>query len=87
MKIFYNDKFRQWQAQNDNGTAAVWADTKEAALREYKRMEEQHNNEKLHGCEACWHNYHCPLPQEGFDYDPDTCPYNPDNDNFDDENI
>lgn len=32
-------------------------------------------------CRDCWHNYHCPMPQEGYDYDPDTCPYNPDNDN------
>ena len=31
-------------------------------------------------CEDCWHNYHCPMPQEGYDYNPDTCPYNPDND-------
>lgn len=31
------------------------------------------------GCEDCWHEYHCGLPQEGYDYDPDTCPYNPDN--------
>ncbi len=27
------------------------------------------------GCEDCWHNYHCPMPQEGYDYDPATCPY------------
>ena len=31
------------------------------------------------GCEDCWHNYHCSMPQEGYDYNPDTCPYNPDN--------
>lgn len=31
------------------------------------------------GCEDCWHEYHCGLPQEGYDYNPDTCPYNPDN--------
>ena len=31
-------------------------------------------------CKDCWHNYHCPIPQEGYDYNPDTCPYNPDND-------
>ena len=31
------------------------------------------------GCEDCWHNYHCPMPQEGYDFNPDTCPYNPDN--------
>ena len=30
-------------------------------------------------CRDCWHNYHCPMPQEGYDYNPDTCPYNPDN--------
>lgn len=32
------------------------------------------------GCEDCWHSYHCPMPQEGYDYDPKTCPWNPDND-------
>ena len=26
-------------------------------------------------CKVCWHNYHCPMPQEGYDYNPDTCPY------------
>lgn len=30
-------------------------------------------------CRDCWHNYHCPMPQEGYDFNPDTCPYNPDN--------
>ena len=35
-------------------------------------------------CKDCWHNYHCPMPQEGYDYDPDTCPYNPDNKNLED---
>lgn len=30
-------------------------------------------------CKDCWHNYHCSMPQEGYDYNPDTCPYNPDN--------
>ena len=30
-------------------------------------------------CKDCWHNYHCPMPQEGYDFNPDTCPYNPDN--------
>ena len=33
-------------------------------------------------CKDCWHNYHCPMPQEGYDYNPDTCPYNPDNENL-----
>ena len=28
------------------------------------------------GCEKCFHNYHCSMPQEGYDFDPDTCPYN-----------
>ena len=23
-------------------------------------------------CEDCWHNYHCPMPQEGYDYNPDN---------------
>lgn len=31
------------------------------------------------GCKDCWHNYHCPMPQEGYDFNPDTCKYNPDN--------
>lgn len=26
-------------------------------------------------CCDCWHNYHCPMPQEGYDYNPDKCPY------------
>ena len=30
-------------------------------------------------CKDCWHNYHCPMPQEGYDFNPDTCKYNPDN--------
>lgn len=30
-------------------------------------------------CTDCWHNYHCPMPQEGYDFNPDDCPYNPDN--------
>ena len=34
---------------------------------------------KKKGCRDCWHNYHCPMPQDGYDYDPDTCEYNPDN--------
>ena len=32
-------------------------------------------NEKRKGCLDCWHEYHCPMPQEGYDYDPDTCPW------------
>ena len=32
------------------------------------------------GCEDCWHQYHCGVSQMGFDYDPKTCPWNPDND-------
>ena len=31
------------------------------------------------GCHNCFHEYHCPMPQEGYDYNPDTCKYNPDN--------
>lgn len=31
------------------------------------------------GCHDCFHEYHCPMPQEGYDYNPDTCKYNPDN--------
>ena len=31
-------------------------------------------------CKDCFHNYHCPMLQEGYSYDPDTCPFNPDND-------
>ena len=30
------------------------------------------------GCKDCFHNYHCPMPQEGYDFNPDTCPYNHD---------
>lgn len=30
------------------------------------------------GCKDCWHNYHCPMPQEGYDFNPDICPHNPD---------
>ena len=33
-------------------------------------------------CKDCWHNYHCPMSQEGYDYNPDTCPYNPNNENL-----
>ena len=36
-------------------------------------------SKRFPGCEDCWHNYHCPMPQEGYDYDPKTCPWNPDN--------
>lgn len=28
----------------------------------------------------CFHQYHCPMMQEGYSYNPDTCPYNPDKD-------
>ena len=34
---------------------------------------------RLKECRDCWHNYHCSMPQEGYDFNPDTCPYNPDN--------
>lgn len=34
----------------------------------------------MKGRRDCWHNYHCPMPQEGYDYNPETCPYNTDND-------
>ena len=30
-------------------------------------------------CRDCFHAYHCPMPQEGYDFNPDTCHYNPDN--------
>lgn len=29
----------------------------------------------------CFHQYHCPMVQEGCNFNPDTCPYNPDKDN------
>lgn len=32
-------------------------------------------------CRDCFHAYHCPMPQEGYDFNPDTFPYNPDNEN------
>lgn len=35
-------------------------------------------NESIKKCKDCWHNYHCPMPQEGYDFNPDACPYNPD---------
>lgn len=35
--------------------------------------------EKQLRCRDCWHNYHCPMPQEGYNFNPNTCPYNPDN--------
>ena len=35
--------------------------------------------EKQLHCRDCWHNYHCPMSQEGYNFSPDTCPYNPDN--------
>ena len=35
--------------------------------------------EPTKGCKDCWHNYHCPMPQDGYDYNPDTCEYNEDN--------
>lgn len=28
-------------------------------------------------CKACIHNYHCPMPQEGYNFNPDVCPYKP----------
>ena len=30
-------------------------------------------------CKDCRHNYHCPMPQEGYNFNPNTCKYNPDN--------
>ena len=33
----------------------------------------------LKNCKDCWHNYHCPMPQEGYNFNPDMCKYNPDN--------
>ena len=38
------------------------------------------------GCEDCWHNYHCSMPQEGYDYNPKECPWNPDNEKKKQEN-
>lgn len=40
------------------------------------------NEEKqlpLKGCKDCWHSCYCPMPQKGYDYNPDICPYNLDN--------
>ena len=45
-------------------------------------MEEEKNK---NGCKDCWHNYHCPIPQEGYDFNPVTCPYNPDNEKLNKE--
>ena len=36
-------------------------------------------DKKEKDCMDCWHNYHCQMPQEGYDFNPDTYPYNPDN--------
>lgn len=38
-------------------------------------------SKRVKGCEDCWHNYHCPMPQEGYNFNPDICSYNPDNTN------
>lgn len=35
----------------------------------------QGREKKEKGCLNCWHNYHCPMPQEGYNYNPDDCPY------------
>ena len=35
--------------------------------------------EKQLRCRDCWHSYHCPMQQEGYNFNPGTCPYNPDN--------
>ena len=59
--------------------------TADAGSEEGLYFVEQFNNEtrkpmsKTKGCKNCWHNYHCPMPQEGYDYEPETCPHNPDN--------
>ena len=44
--------------------------------------------EKQLCCKDCWNNYHCPMPQEGYNFNPDTCSYNPDNkiENYDTRN-
>ena len=44
-----------------------------------KIIKVMNKEEKCLGCENCWHNYHCPMPQEGYDYNPETCVYNHDN--------
>jgi hypothetical protein len=33
MKVRYNRIFKQWEASTDDGYTAVWADTKEAAIK------------------------------------------------------
>ena len=43
-------------------------------LEKKKAMSKQVNNVDK-GCRDCWHEYHCPMPQEGYDYNPDTCPF------------
>ena len=35
--------------------------------------------EPLKTCRDCWHDYHCPMSQEGYSFNPDICKYNPDN--------
>lgn len=41
--------------------------------------------EKEETCKDCWHNYHCPMSQEGYNFNPATCPYNPDNEKLNKE--
>ena len=48
-------------------------------ITEYIQALQLTESEKTKDCGDCWHNYHCPMPQEGYDFNPDTCKYNPDN--------
>ena len=50
--------------------------------RKYKKTSNMIQEDKqlpLKSCKDCWHNYHCPMPQEGYNFNPDTCTYNSDN--------
>ena len=36
MRVFYNPKFHQWQAESDDRTSAAWGDTEEEAIERLK---------------------------------------------------
>lgn len=43
MKVFYNPKFKQWQAESEDRKTAAWGDTKEEAI---KRLKDVNNDEQ-----------------------------------------
>ena len=42
MKVYYDNKFKQWCAEETNGTVvlAAWGDTKEQAIERFKTEKE-----------------------------------------------